>query len=133
MTSRLTAQNKADDVVGTWLTGGENAARIEIFRMGEKYFGKVVWLQNPNMNGKPKIDFNNPDINLRNKPRLGLQILKDFKFDGDDEWQGGEVYDPQSGKSYSTFLYMKDRNTLRLRGYIGFSVFGKTVTWTRTN
>jgi uncharacterized protein (DUF2147 family) len=60
-------------------------------------------------------------------------ILTAFKFDGDGEWKGGDIYDPESGKTYSSYMYLKDRNTLKVRGYVGVSLFGRTETWTRIN
>lgn len=126
------AQNKADDVIGVWLTPGDNSAKIEIYRSGEKFSGKIVWMRYPNENGKPKTDSHNPDKNKQNNPRLGLVIIKGFKFDGDDEWKNGSIYDPESGKTYRAYMYLKDNNTLKLRGYIGFSFLGRTETWSRS-
>ncbi len=127
------AQNKADDIVGVWLSAGKEPAKVQIYKSGEKYFGKITWLQNPVKDGKPRTDANNPDKSKRNTPIIGLLILKNFSFDGDDEWTGGSIYDPQNGKTYSCYLYLKDRNTLKLRGYIGISLLGRTETWTRSN
>jgi uncharacterized protein (DUF2147 family) len=129
----LFAQNKATDVIGVWLTPGDNAAKVEVYKVGDKFNGKVVWMKNPNINGKPKLDSNNPDINKRNIPRLGLEIMKGFVFNGSDEWDKGNIYDPQNGKTYSGYMYMTDRNTLKLRGYVGISLLGRTQTWTRVN
>jgi uncharacterized protein (DUF2147 family) len=69
----------------------------------------------------------------RNNPVIGLVMLTAFKFDGDDEWIGGDIYDPESGKTYSSYMYLKDINTLKVRGYVGISLFGRTETWTRSN
>ena len=129
----LFAQYKATDVIGIWLTPGDNAAKIEIYKTGEKFYGKIVWMKNPNINGKPKLDSNNPNSNKRNVPRLGLEIMKGFTFNGSDEWKSGDIYDPETGKTYSGYMYLKDRNTLKLRGYVGFSFLGRTETWTRVN
>jgi uncharacterized protein (DUF2147 family) len=101
--------------------------------VGDKFNGKVVWMKNPSINGKPKLDSNNPDINKRSNPRLGLEIMKGFIFNGSDEWDKGNIYDPQNGKTYSGYMYMTDRNRLKLRGYIGISLLGRTQTWTRVN
>lgn len=129
----LFAQNKADDVIGTWLTPGDNSAKIEIYREGQKFHGKIVWMKYPNSNGKPKLDSNNPITGKRNNPRLGLEIMKGFTFNGSDEWKSGDIYDPETGNTYSAYMYLKDRNTLKLRGYIGFSFLGRTQTWTRVD
>jgi len=129
----LKAQNKPNDILGTWLTPGKDPARIEIYKSGEMYFGKIVWLKNPDYNGKPKVDGHNPNPSKRKNPTLGLVLLTSFKFDGDDEWKDGAIYDPESGKTYSSHLKLKDINTLEVRGFVGISLFGRTESWTRTN
>jgi uncharacterized protein (DUF2147 family) len=127
------AQKNADDIVGYWLTAGNEQAKILISKSGNTYTGKIVWLKNPTKDGKARTDINNPDKAKRNLPIIGLTILQGFKFDGDDEWEKGSIYDPENGKTYRCYLYMKDKNTLKLRGYIGISLIGRTETWTRTS
>jgi uncharacterized protein (DUF2147 family) len=126
------AQVKADDIVGIWLTTGKEPAKIQIYKSGQKYYGKIVWLQNPLENGKPKVDENNPDKNKRNQQIIGLVILSDFKFD-DEEWDHGKIYDPENGKTYSCILTLRDRITLKVRGYVGVSLLGRTEKWTKTS
>ena len=127
------SQNKADDIIGVWLTGGKEPAKIQIYKSGEKFYGKIIWLKNPTENGKQRVDANNPDKAKQNNPIIGLVMLTGFKFDGDEEWKGGDIYDPESGKTYTSYIYLKDSNTLKVRGYIGISLFGRTETWTRKN
>jgi len=126
------SQNKADDILGVWLTGGKEPAKVQITKIGERFYGKIIWLKNPTENGKPRIDGNNPNKEKSNNPIIGLVILKDFKFNGDDEWKGGDIYDPENGKTYSSYMYLKDKNTLKVRGYVGVSLIGRTETWTRS-
>jgi uncharacterized protein (DUF2147 family) len=127
------SQNKADDIIGIWLASGKEPAKIQIFKSGERFYGKIVWIQNPtNAEGKQRVDAKNPDEAKRHYPIMGLIILSGFKFNGDDEWKGGDIYDPQNGKTYSSNMHLKDRNTLKLRGYIGISLIGRTETWTRS-
>ncbi len=126
------SQNKADDIIGIWLTGGKEPAKIQIYKTSEKFYGKIIWLKNPTENGKPRVDSNNPDNEKSKNPIIGLVMLAGFKFNGDDEWKGGDIYDPESGKTYSSYIYLKDKNTLRVRGYVGVSLFGRTETWTRS-
>jgi uncharacterized protein (DUF2147 family) len=127
------SQNNADDIVGIWLTGGKEPAKVQIYKAGEKYYGKIIWLKNPTKDGKPLVDSNNPDKAKRNNSVIGLLILIGFKFDGDDEWDGGDIYDPESGKTYSCYMYLKGKDTLKIRGYVGISLFGRTETWTKSN
>jgi uncharacterized protein (DUF2147 family) len=125
------AQNLvADDITGTWVTR-ESKARIEIFKSGKTYSGRIAWLKEPLKDGKPKTDIKNPSPSLRHRTIVGLTILNGFEFDGDDEWEDGKIYDPETGKTYSCKISMPDRNTLRVRGYIGVSLLGRTEVWKR--
>lgn len=68
---------------------------------------------------------------LRDKPLVGLQILWDFQKDG-DRWSGGRVLDPDTGRVYKCYLAVEDRGTrLKVRGFIGFSLLGRTQYWVR--
>lgn len=132
--SNLVLAQKADDILGVWLNADKDA-HIEIYQEDGKFFGKIVWMLNPNdpETGKPKTDNLNPDESLQSRPRMGLILLKDFVFD-DDEWEDGTIYDPKSGKTYSCYMEfedLKDLNKLKIRGYIGVSLIGKTTYWTR--
>lgn len=127
------SQYEKEDITGIWLTSGKEPAKIQIYKTGEKYYGKIIWLKNPAENGKQRVDANNPDKTKRNDPIIGLIILKGFRFDGEDEWKGGNIYDPESGKTYNCYMYLKNMNTLRVRGFVGVSLLGRTETWTRSN
>lgn len=123
---------KKDDILGVWLNEDEDA-HIEVYKEGDLYFGKIIWLKFPidEETGKPKLDKHNPDPALQTRPSLGIKLLTDFEWDGDNEWDEGDIYDPKSGKTYSCYIVMKDYNLLKIRGYIGVSLIGKTTYWTR--
>lgn len=125
---------KADDIVGVWLNEDKDA-HVEIYNQGGKYFGKIIWLLHPNEDNAttPNLDDKNLDASLRSRPVMGLQLLTDFVFDGDDEWEDGKIYDPKSGKTYSCYIEFDDDNKgeLKVRGFIGVSLIGKTTYWTR--
>jgi len=91
-------------------------------------------LHEPNENGKPKVDKNNPEEKLRTQPIWGMLLLKGFKYDADkDEWSEGTIYDPQNGKTYKCYMHYSDANTLKVSGYIGkqWMGLGRTVIWTK--
>lgn len=124
---------EADKILGEWMTE-EGKAKVQVYKCGEKYCGKIVWLRDPlNDEGKPKVDKNNPDDKLKSKPIMGLNLLKDFEYEGDYEWEEGEIYDPDNGKTYSCVINMDEDNpdVLDVRGYIGFSLIGRTTVWKR--
>ena len=79
-------------------------------------------LQNVTDKGKTRVDINNPDKRKRNNPVIGLVLLTGFKFNDDDEWRNGGIYDLESGKTYSSYIYLNDMSTLKLRGYAGISL-----------
>jgi uncharacterized protein (DUF2147 family) len=119
-----------DEILGKWLNAS-GRGQIEIYKEGNLYFGKLVWLREPNdENGMPKLDRNNPKKTEQGKPLLGALILRGFKQDG-KEWNGGYIYDPQNGKDYKCFLKLQSPNELKVRGYIGVSLLGRTEVWTR--
>ncbi|MCH7410504.1 DUF2147 domain-containing protein [Belliella sp. DSM 111904] len=120
---------RADDIVGEWYTT-EKDAKIEIYKSSGKYNGKIVWLKEPKENGKLKVDENNADKSKRAQPIQGLELLSDFEWNG-KVWENGTIYDPSSGKTYSCTIKKKDDETIDVRGYIGISLAGKSVEWTK--
>ena len=131
-TSFLFAQNtnKADNIIGVWLSEKKDG-RIEIYKSGNKYFGKLIWgnamFEADGVTSKK--DVNNKDQKLKARNLKDLVILTDFVFDN-DIWEKGKIYDPQVGKLYSCTMKLKD-NILKIRGYVGISLFGRTSEWTR--
>ena len=139
MPGTLKAQSKADKVVGYYLTyddeTGKEKSQIRIYKASNgKYEGEIVWLKEPHYtDGKEKVDKNNPEDKLKSRKVMGLKLLKDFTYDSsENEWSGGSIYNPTSGKTYSSYMKLEG-NKLQVRGYIGKSWMGlgKTATWTR--
>lgn len=132
--SNLTFAQMPDAIIGIWLNE-EKDAQIEVYKKDKLFFGKIVWLKNAkDENGNWVLDTKNPDVSLRNRKKMGLTILHNLKWDSDkNEWNDGEIYDSREGDTYSLFARLDSKNELNLRGYIGFSLFGKTTTWTRSS
>ena len=78
----------------------------------------------------PHNDVYNPDRGLRGRPLCGLSIGRGFAQTDARHADGGHLYDPKSGRTYSGSM-SAEGNTLRLRGYVGISLFGRTETWSR--
>jgi uncharacterized protein (DUF2147 family) len=120
------------DVVGLWLSG-DGDGWIEIRRNGDEVIGIIAGSPNKKEGDPPRLDDKNPDPEQRGRELDGVTIMQGFKYDGDDHWSGGTIYDPDSGNTYKGKLTLIDANTLKLRGYIGISLFGRSDTWTRTS
>ncbi len=118
------------DVEGRWLTQeGDGWIRIQI--VGDSLEGSVAGSPDPKQREERELDDRNPDPDLRTRRLDGLIIMKGFEYDGDSKWSGGTVYDPNSGKTYKCTVTQVDADTLKMRGFIGISLFGRSETWTR--
>ena len=99
---------------------------------GIKLCGSLYWLKKPlSSNGLPKCDKHNPNEALRDRPLCGLQILTGFQSTNDALWQDGEIYNPDDGLTFSSTMKLSPEGTLKIRGYVGISLFGKTLEWVR--
>jgi uncharacterized protein (DUF2147 family) len=124
----LKAQSE-NAISGIWYNT-EKTAKVEILKKGSAFIGKIVWLKDPNPGGKPAVDKDNPDAKLKSRPLMGLNLLEGLKFDS-GMWEDGTIYDPKTGKTYSCQVTLKSKDVLEVKGYIGFSLIGRTVEWTK--
>src|SRR5580700_1630231 len=115
--------------VGLW----ENEdAKIEIFKDGEKLDGKIAALNEKyTKDGQTKTDIHNPDPAKRERPLVGLVVIKGISPAGPSKWDGGTAYDPATGNTYSVSLEYDGGNTLKVRGYLPVSGIGRTEVLTR--
>lgn len=129
---------EAGGILGLWNTP-ENDSKIEIFRCGDKYCGRIADLKEPNYTaddkegipGQPILDRENPNPALRTRTLLGLQLMEGFSYSGRNVWEGGVIYNPDNGKTYKCKITLSAPNRLEVRGFIGFSLFGRTSIWSR--
>lgn len=119
---------------GYWTTvdEGTNTAKSVVFLWKEdgKMYGKVVKLfRQPNEDPDPLCDDCTGD--LHKKPVLGMRILWDRSQDG-SEWSCGRILDPDNGKTYKCVIeVIEGGRRLKVRGYIGFALIGRTQYWER--
>ena len=126
---------QANKIEGTWYND-EKTSTIEISKGSDgKYMGKISWLEEPNEDGKPKVDKENEDPTLAKRPLLGLAIVNNFTYDSKKErWIEGSIYDPDNGKTYDCFAWFEDGDfdMLYLKGYVaGIKALGRKTIWTR--
>lgn len=121
----------AQGVIGQWKTiddeTGEAKSIVEIYEQNGKIYGKVVKILNPAKKDAKCTECKGSD---KNKPILGMVIIKGLEKD-DDEYTDGKILDPNNGKLYSCTIKLDGKDTLEVRGYIGFSFIGRSQTWTR--
>ncbi len=130
--SALAVQAAALSPVGLWRTfddeDGQAASLVRIDNLGGVLEGRVVRiLPRP---GHP-LDARCDECSgaRKGQPVTGMVILWGMKQDG-DEYDGGQILDPHNGRTYRCKMKVKG-NTLEVRGYLGFSLFGRSQTWVR--
>lgn len=118
-------------IFGKWNSFNEETNKvesvIEVYEKDSKAFAKIISIKDPSRSSAKCVECNGK---RKNAPILGMNILTGLNKDG-NEWSGGKILDPKNGKEYKCYIQLLDKNTLKLRGYIGFSVFGRTAIWKR--
>jgi uncharacterized protein (DUF2147 family) len=133
----LAAKADAADpsVFGEWATRGYGSrVRLEPCLPAESdptLCGTIVWLWEPNDEaGKPRTDSENPERSKRMRPLVGTRILSGFSADGHGVWRGGEVYNPEDGRSYSDTIRLRADGLLELEG-CALAIFCQKQVWRR--
>jgi uncharacterized protein (DUF2147 family) len=115
--------------VGVWKN---EDATFEIFENQGKLSGKIIALKEPQTpEGKEKTDIHNPDPTKRERPIVGLVFMSGFSKKGGARWEDGTIYDPKTGNTYSGSMELEGPETIKVRGFIGISLMGRTDIWTR--
>lgn len=125
-------EGEEDKLVGVWQPS-DGRSYIKIDKIGNKFYGRVVWLKEPNdEDGNPRVDINNPDESLRSTPLKGYRMMKDLVYNEEEAlWEGGTIYDPKNGTTYNCKIVLTADDQIEVRGFVGTAVFGRTDVWTR--
>ena len=124
----------ADALLGDWTTEKEESIFV-FYKEGGLYHARVDWMRQPVYPagdpeaGKPMRDRENPEESMHKVPLQDYVFLKNFRFK-EKKWVGGTIYDPTEGDTYKCQLHIDD-GELKVRGYIGVPLLGRTVTWKR--
>ncbi|MBC7524547.1 MAG: DUF2147 domain-containing protein [Flavobacterium sp.] len=121
----------SQSVIGKWKTIDDETGKpkgiVEIYEKEGKIYGKIIEIL--------EVEHRNKKCSLctgedKNKPILGLTFIKGLIKDG-SEYNGGKVLDPKNGKLYKCYITLEGKDKLKVRGYIGISLFGRTQYWYR--
>ena len=127
----LTASPQTPSIEDVWITTddetGLQKSEVIFYQNGGKLYGKIETLLLPEDKGKLCV---NCEGALKNQPIAGLVIVNDLNKIKDG-WEDGTILDPKSGKEYDCYIEFIDENTLKVRGFIGFSLLGRTQIWKR--
>lgn len=132
------SQIESEPILGIWLID-DDGTRLEIFRCGDDYCGRIVDLKEKvysqddarGMAGQPKVDRDNSNIKLRQRPIIGLVIMQGFKPEPNG-WRTGTFYNPDLGKTYRCMMRLiDDGHKLYVRSFVGKSPLARTTYWRR--
>jgi len=127
----LTSAYAQKTVLGKWKSIDDETGKalgiVEIYEEDGKIYGKIIDILIPKDRNKTCEKCPGED---KGKPILGLTVIKELKEDG-NEYNGGHILDPKHGKLYKCYINLENEDKLKIRGYIGISLFGRTQYWHR--
>jgi len=115
-------------IIGKWLNEN-NSAVISIDQKNGIASGTIIWLKQQTANGQVLLDLKNPDPLKRSTPILRMKILNGANETKNNKWENGRIYDPESGNTYRCTIVIEGDKVLKLRGYVGTPLIGRTTIW----
>lgn len=121
----------SQSVIGKWKTiddeTGVEKSIVEVYEFKGKIYGKIIEIfEAKNKTRKCELCVGDD----KDKPILGMVIIRGLSKDG-NEYNGGKIIDPKNGKAYKCYIVLEEKDKLKIRGYVGFSLLGRTQYWIR--
>lgn len=129
-----TAQGNPDIILGKWMTI-EGNLKVEVYKQNKDFKAKVIWFKDTDDKSRPmneRRDEKNPDKALRSRKWIGMEVLRNLRYyPYEDEWEDGKIYDSNTGKEWSSVVWMTKGNLLKVKGYWLFKFISQTKTFKR--
>jgi uncharacterized protein (DUF2147 family) len=130
----MTSFNNRDEayrLVGVWESEEKNL-QIEMFDDNGQFAGRMVYFKCSSEEiMRTSIDSENPNANLRSRKLLGLKLVTRLDYQGNDVWDDGKIYDPNSGNTFEARIQLTGPNTAIVRGYWKYRWFGRSMVFKR--
>jgi uncharacterized protein (DUF2147 family) len=128
----VTAQSHQENILGKWKSNDNNLI-VEVYKMGKEFRGKIVWFSDNDDKSQPmlvRLDSKNPDIHLRNRKLIGLEVMKGLYFNEKyNEWQNGLIYDASKGKNWNAKAWLTQEGILNVRGFWHVEWLGQNISF----
>jgi len=130
---KINAQkNNADAVLGKWRTV-QNNLEVQVYKQNNIFKAKILWFKDADDKSRPmatRTDDKNPDPALRSRKWIGMEVLKDLKYNAEErDWEDGKVYVAKSGKEWDSIAWITKDNLLKVKGYWVFKFLCQTLTF----
>lgn len=122
----------AQTAVGTWKTIDDEDGKVKSHVIITEVDGELVGSVSKLIDPEREICISCKG-DKKDQPIVGMEILWGLTADGDGAWAGGKILDPKSGKTYKCRMEIQKDDELKVRGFIGFSLLGRTQTWYRVS
>lgn len=123
-----------DDILGRWISTKKNVI-IEVYKSDNKYKAKVLWFNDSDDKKRPmktRLDIKNPNHDLRDQRILGMDVVERLSYNPTkNRWDNGLIYDPQSGRHWSSLVYFNDEGQMEVKGYWKFEFLCQTLVFER--
>jgi uncharacterized protein (DUF2147 family) len=125
------ADRPANRVVGIWESEEKNL-QIEMFEDNGEFAGRMIYFKcSSEQIMRTCRDIENPDKRLVGRKLLGLKLVEKLSYQGDNVWDYGKIYDPNSGKVFDARIQLTGPNTAIVRGYWKWKWFGRSMVFNR--
>lgn len=123
-----------NDILGKWISTEENVI-IEVYKISNQFKAKVLWFNDTDDLNRPmkkRLDVHNPNKSLRNRLILGMDVLDGLSYNTEkNRWEKGRIYDPSSGRHWSSVVYFNEDNQMEVKGYWKFEFLCQTLAFGR--
>jgi uncharacterized protein (DUF2147 family) len=131
LTTGFKVVSPAERLIGVWESEEKNLL-IQITKEDDQYVGTMTWFQCATETiMRSTVDSENPDPKLVGRKILGLKLVQQLSYEGDNVWGGGKIYDPNSGYTFEARIHLIDTNKAVVRGYWKFRWFGRSMVFNR--
>jgi uncharacterized protein (DUF2147 family) len=125
---------QANRICGKWESTEKNLI-VEVYPYKNTFRAKMIWFTGGVSKAKPMeiiTDIKNPDPALRSRKVLGLDVVENLTYNPkSNSWEGGKIYEVQSGKYWNAAAYIDKTGLLKVKGYWKVKLLGKTMTFKR--
>ena len=124
----------SNDILGTWISVKKNVI-MDVYKVSDQFRAKILWFDDTDDLSRPRKtrkDINNPNKSLRNRLILGMDVLEGLNYNAEKHrWEDGKIYDPRSGRHWSSVVYFNDENQMEVKGYWKFEFLCQTMAFVR--
>jgi uncharacterized protein (DUF2147 family) len=129
----MNVNNNADAIIGRWMTI-DHSLEVEVYKENTNFRAKVIWfkIEDTTRPMNTRTDEKNPNAALRTRKWLGMEVLRNLKYNADDDvWEDGIIYDAKHGKEWDSIVSITKNGLLKVKGYWVFKWISETLTFKR--